>query len=901
MMQTGRPDPDKLLELVKADREVSRRGRLKIFFGAAAGVGKTYAMLSEARRLAFDEGRDVVIGIVEHHGRAETLSLIDGLTQLPPLEIEHRGVRLTEFDLEGALARSPSLILVDELAHSNAPGLRHPKRWLDVRALLDHGIDVFTTLNVQHLESVNDVVAKLTGIWVQETVPDLVFDEADEVALVDIPSDDLLQRLAAGKVYVGEGANRRAAEHFFRKANLTALRELALRRTADRVDAESDELNLALGQRGGSVTPRLLVLAGADLRSARLIRRARRMAVATKSAWTVLYLRTHEHERLTELGRLRLEKHLGLAEEFGAEVVRLPTADPAATALAYARQNGFARLIVGTSARRSWLVPWRRPLSQRLIEGGAGLEIVAVSDDLADPGAPAETRSVDGLGRADLLKLVWAVPAVAAATLCGWPFRGLADPNDISLLYLVAVVVSAVRFGIGPAIVTSVLSVAAFNFFFTEPYFSFRFDDPGYYFTFAFMLVTSLIVGSMTARINGHARQARKSEEDTQLLYALTRGLSAVRGVEAISDVAIARIREPYAVVPAIYVADDKGRLDVHPADTPPLDAREQGALQWVMESGDRAGRDTDTMPSARGLYLPLEAGGEKLGVLALAPRDERRRFLSAEILRLETIADLVAGALQRARRADEAEKSRVEIESERLRNVLLASLSHDLRTPLTVMNGSLGSLLKMRKKLPREAVEELTGLWGQLVRLQKFVGNLLKMAAITSGRLQLNFQPYLIQEIIGAAIAEVEPQKDGRTITASLSGAPPMVMMDGALIQQVLVNLLENAIAHTAADGTIAIHAARDADVLRVRVTDDGPGIPSGEEERIFDKFHGEGAGADRQVQGTGLGLAICRGIIGAHGGMIYAKNNPAAVPGTPAGASLIFTLPIGETREHG
>ncbi|WP_237153862.1 sensor histidine kinase [Oryzibacter oryziterrae] len=901
MMETDRPDPDKLLELVNADREVSRRGRLKIFFGAAAGVGKTYAMLSEARRLAFDDGRDVVIGVIEHHGRAETQALIDGLPQLPPLAIDHRGVTLSEFDLDAALARNPSLILIDELAHSNAPGTRHPKRWLDVRTLIDHGIDVFTTLNVQHLESVNDVVAKLTGVWVQETLPDSVFDEADEVALIDIPSDDLLQRLAAGKVYVGEGANRRAAENFFRKSNLTALRELALRRTADRVDAESDELNLALGQRGGQVATRVLVLAGADLSSARLIRRARRMAVAAKAPWTVLYLYTHQHERLSEQGRLRLEKHLRLAEQLGATIVRLPSVDAAATALAFARQNGFSRIVVGYSANRNWWFFWRKSLSQRLLEGGAGLEIVAVSDDLPDGERTTEPRPTQAFGVSSGLALLWSVPVVAAATLCGWPFRGMVDPDSLSLLYLVAVVVSAVRFGIGPALATSILSVAAFNFFFTEPYFSFRFDNPGYYFTFAFMLVTSLIVGSMTARLHSHARQARKSEEDTQLLYGLTRGLSSVRGTDAICEVAITRIRVPYGVAPTIHVAGEHGRLGVYPADAPALDAKEQGVIQWVMENAEMAGRDTDTMPSARGLYLPLKVEDEMLGVMGLVPLDPRRRFASVEVMRLETIADLVASALQRARRADEAERARVDIESERLRNVLLASVSHDLRTPLTVMNGSLGNLLKMRKKLPREAVEELTGLWGQLVRLQKFVGNLLKMAAITSGRLQLNFQPYLIQEIIGAAISEVDPQKGARTINATLSGTMPLVMMDGALIQQVLVNLLENAISHTDEQGMISIQAERDADVLRLRVSDNGPGIRPGEEERIFDKFHRDAVRPDQQGGGAGLGLAICRGIVGAHGGIIYAKNNPAVAPGQPNGASVIFTLPIGKDGEHG
>ncbi|WP_034998373.1 sensor histidine kinase [Beijerinckia mobilis] len=900
MTEHERPDPDRLLELVRADRSVSGRGRLKIFFGAAAGVGKTFSMLNEARRLYFDEGRDVVIGIIEHHGRAETAALAEGLPAIPLAEIDHRGVKLKEFDLDAALKRKPSLILMDELAHTNAPGTQHSKRWLDVETLLDNGIDVYSTLNVQHLESVNDVVARLTGVWVQETVPDSIFDDADEVALVDIPSDDLLQRLAAGKVYVGEGANRRAAEHFFKKANLTALRELALRRTADRVDAEGDELSAVSGSRGALVATKILVLTGADLHSARLIRHARRMAVSAKAPWTVLYLHTHRHEALGEKARLRLDKHLRLAEKLGATVTRLPSADPAETALAYARKYGFTRIIVGYDRPRLRLLQWRKSLSQQLIEGGAGTEVVTIGEEAAEQGSAQEPDD-DAGHREPVLRYLWAVAIIAGFTLIGLPFRGLTDANDISMVYLVGVVLAAARLGIGPALLASFLSVAAFNFFFTQPYYTFQFYDNHYYFTFAFMFVTSLIVGSMTARLHGHARQARKSEEDTLILYGLTRGLSSVRGVDGICEVAIGRLSGPYGISVSLHIRAG-GQLRSYPAGEETNDVKEMGVVQWVAENARMAGRHTDTMPSARGLYLPLRAEDEILGVIGFTPDDADHQFSGAEIMRFETFADLIASALQRAIRTEEAEKSRVEVESERLRNILLASVSHDLRTPLTVMNGSVANLLRMRKKLPREAIEELTGLWGQLTRLQKFVGNLLKMAAITSGRLKLNFQPYLIQEIIGSAMSEVEPQREGRQINASTTGTIPLIMMDGALIEQVLVNLIENAIAHTAPGGTITVHAEKDADVLRVRVSDNGTGIREGEEERIFDKFHREASGKPDQHEGAGagLGLAICRGIVGAHGGIIYAKNNPASKSGGPAGASVIFTLPLTKGDSH-
>lgn len=888
-MNESRPDPDKLLALVSQDRGEGVRGKLKIFFGASAGVGKTYAMLSEARRL-FNDGRDVVIGVVEHHGRAETKALADGLPILPLLDIDHRGVWVHEFDLDGALNRKPALILMDEFAHSNAPGSRHPKRWQDIEELLDNGIDVFTTLNVQHLESVNDQVARLTGVWVRETVPDRVFDEADDIALIDIPSDELLHRLAEGKVYVAEGANKRAADNFFKKTNLGALRELALRRTAERVDAQNDQLSAAMGQNEPALSEKILVLVGHDALSARLLRHARRMAGRVRAPWVALYLQTDRHETLGEKARRRVEHNLRLAEKMGAQAVRLPGSRAATQIVAYARKNGFTRILVGHRKRPWWQVLAGKSLLQKLVEQAGGIEITTLSEDSFTI-EPRDPRVFSAVISRPVFYL-FASGIIAVATVVGLPVRSLATADTLALLYLTAVVIIAAKYGIGPSLFATVLSIAAFNWFYTQPYYTFSFYDPHFYFTFAFMAATSVIVGSLTARLSLHAKVARKSEQETRLLYDLSRGLASGRGVDAMAEVVARHLAPAFEADAFLWLRRDTG-LQRFPAEIEPSEAKEAGAVQWVVHNGQIAGRDTDTLPSARGLYLPLHAGDDTLGVLGLVPRGDHA-FTGADILVFETVASLVASALQRAQRADEAERSRVDTENEKLRNVLLASLSHDLRTPLTVMTNSVSVILRQRKKLPRDVVDELTSLWAQMGRLQKFVSNLLNMAAITSGRLKLNFEPYLVQEIIGAAVARIGPQKTGRQIRTRVDGQIPMVRVDGALIEQVLSNLLENAIRHTDEMGVITISVERDADRVRVRVSDNGEGLPPGEEAQVFETFHTRGGQkSDRNPGGTGLGLAICKGIIQAHGGLIYAKNNPARDGG---GASFIFTLPVME-----
>ena len=878
MPDDARPDPDRLLAKINRDRLTAGRGRLKIFFGASAGVGKTYAMLNEARR-RLAEGVDLVIGTLETHGRTETAALAEGMTLLPPREFPHRGVVLRDFDTEAALVRKPALILMDELAHSNPPGARHLKRWQDVEELLKHGIDVYSTLNVQHLESVNDMVAKFTGVIVRETVPDALFDASDDIALIDLPSDSLLERLSQGKVYVAEGAEKRAAENFFKKTNLIALRELALRRTAERVDAESEGPEHT-GLRAQPLTQKILVCVGHDALSARVIRHAKRTAARSRIPWCALYVETARHDRLSDKAKLSIDRNLRLAERMGGRTVRITGSNAADEILHYARQHGYTQIILGHRHRPLRQRLWQGSLSAALIENGPGAEIITVTEKAESEPTGMGFR-VRRLRRSDVF-LICAAPTLA--TLIGLPVRGLADPHNLAMPYLIAVVAVAARLGSGPSMVTLGLGLAAFNFFFTQPYYSFEFYDKGYYFTFLMMSVTGIVVGSLAAKLALQARQARKQAHETGIFYALTRELSSVRGLDNMAGVALKHVREAFDARAVLLVPSEGGALISVPADGGPgIEMKEESVARWALQNGRLAGRGTDTLPAAKGIYVPLAAEDDVLGVLGLYPEGDRA-LTGSEISRSEAFAGLIASAFQRAHRAVDAEAARVESEREKLRNVLLSSVSHDLRTPLASITGAAGSALMLRERLPEEAIELLTSIRSQAARLAKLVSNLLDATSLESGNVHLNRHPYFIAEVIGAALERIGEQKGRRTIEVHVTPRLPLIKIDGLLIEQVLVNLLENAVRHTADDGTLVLLAEREDDLLRVCVSDNGSGIPSGDEDKIFEKFYSRGNRGDGNA---GLGLAICRGIILAHDGHIYAQNNAGG------GASMIFTLP--------
>ena len=880
MTSSSRPNPDSLLDLLKHDRSVTSRGRLKVFFGSSAGVGKTYAMLSEAKRKLAD-GVDVVIGIIETHGRTETADLLRGLPTIALKEIVHRGITLKEFDLEAAIERKPSLILIDEFAHTNAIGSLHPKRWQDVEELLKNGIDVFTTLNVQHLESINDMVAKLTGIVVKETVPDNIFDAADEISLIDIPSDELLKRLHEGKVYIAEGANKRAAESFFKKSNLVALRELALRCTAERVDAENDLLTSSQGQKETQLGQKILVCVGHDMLSSRVMRHAKRMALRAKAAWYALYIETGRHERLTNQAKLTVDRNLRLAEKMGARIIRITGSNAVDEILTYARNNGFTRIVVGHKNRSLASRLLRGSLSAELIEKGSGIEVTTVVED-----TPTENSYVsfwhNNIG--SFSSYILATFALAMATLIGLPFRDLTNSNNLTAIYIATVMIIAAWLGTAPSVFASFLSIAAFNYFFTKPYYSFEFYDKSYYFTFAVMLATSLVVGSLAAKLSLQARQARNRESETSTIYGLTRELSAVRGIENLAEVAIDHVRSAFNKDAVVFFTED-GKVQFVPEDSPAgQELKEESVARWVLSNGQIAGRNTDTLPSANGIYVPLAVENEIVGVLGLISRTSKYEFTNEEINQIETFASIIASAFQRANRAEEAEVAKIDSETEKLRNLLLSSVSHDLRTPLASITGAASSALMLKEELPAEVVELLGSIHGQAGRLAKLVTNLLDATSLESGTVRLNKQPYFIQEVIGSALSRVADSKEERIITANIAPDLPLIEIDGLLIEQVLVNLLDNAIRYTAANGAIVITAEKDADALRIRVLDNGVGLPVGDEEKIFDKFYTHGHSTEGNA---GLGLAICRGIVNAHKGMIFAKNNKNG------GAGFTFTLP--------
>ncbi len=879
-MNEHRPDPDRLLDLVNHDPSVSARGRLKIFFGASAGVGKTYAMLLEAQRL-LQEGVDVMIGVVETHGREETAGLTHGLPSLPPLEIAHRGITLRHFDLEAALLRKPSLLLMDECAYSNPPGSRHPKRWQDIEELLAHGIDVHTTLNVQHLESINDLVAKLTGVQVRETVPDSIFDTAEDVALVDLPSDALLKRLAEGKVYIAPGAHIRAAEHFFRKSNLVSLRELALRRTAERVDAENDVLASAHGEKEAQVGQKILICVGHDALSAHVIRHGRRMAARAKSPWFAIYAETGRHARLGGRAKLSGERNLRLAEKMGARIVRVTGNSAYDEILNYARTHGITRIVVGHRQSVGGIRWFRTSLARQLIERGGGMEITTVTDHSPEAEAYVRFWRHRAQKPAGYLSAL-IIPALI--TLLCLPFRELTDSDNLTMPYLTGVVMTAAWLGTGPSVLASCLSVLAFNFFFTKPYYSFEFYNPGYYFTFTVMLATSLIVGSLAAKLSLQARQARRREQETHVLYALTKELSAVRGTSAMATAAITHIGEAFDVEAAVFWPTREG-LYALPEGTLPGDIKEVSVARWALENHQMAGRQTDTLPSAKRCYFPLIAEHAALGVLGVAPRDEARQFSFTEIAQLETFARLLAAGFQRAHVAEAAEQTSIDAESEKLRNILLSSVSHDLRTPLASITGAADSALMLRHALPEAVVELLTSIYTEAARLARLVTNLLDVTSLETGKVTLKAEPYFITEVIGSALMRMRESKGARTITVDAPRDLPLVTMDGLLIEQVFVNLLENAIRYTRADGLITMQVRPEGNRLRIRVCDNGEGITPGEEEKIFEKFH---TGGHHMDGNAGLGLAICKGIIEAHGGTITAGG------GERGGAVISFTLPL-------
>nr|WP_318384963.1 two-component system sensor histidine kinase KdpD [uncultured Enterobacter sp.] len=875
-----RPDPDRLLE----QASTPHRGKLKVFFGACAGVGKTYAMLAEAQRLRA-QGLDILTGVVETHGRKETAALLDGLATMTHRRIAHRGRHIEEFDLDAALARRPALILMDELAHSNAPGSRHPKRWQDVEELLEAGIDVFTTVNVQHLESLNDVVSGVTGIQVRETVPDPFFDSADEVVLVDLPPDDLRQRLHEGKVYIG-GQAERAIEHFFRKGNLIALRELALRRTADRVDSQMRAWRDRQGEeKVWHTRDAILLCIGHGSGNEKLVRTAARLAAKLGSVWHAVYVETPTLHKLPEPQRRAILSALRLAQALGAETATL--SDPAEdkAILRYAREHNLGKILLGRRGQRRW---WHaESFADRLARRAPDLDLVIIALEdkpVVFTARAADTRPLMEKWRVQIQGCLVATGLCALITGIASHWLGAFDAANLVMVYLLGVVIVALFYGRWPSVLATVINVASFDLFFIAPRGTLAVSDVQYLLTFGVMLTVGLVIGNLTAGVRYQARVARYREQRTRHLYEMSKALAVGRSEQDIAHTSEQFIHSTFHARSQLLLPDEHGTLQAM-THTPGMTPWDDAIAQWSFAKSQPAGAGTDTLPGVPYQILPLVSADKTLGLVIVEPANLRQLMIPEQQRLLETFTLLVASALERLALTTSEQQSRLASERESLRNALLAALSHDLRTPLTVLFGQAEILTLDLASEGSKHAPQANEIRQHVLNTTRLVNNLLDMARIQSGGFNLKKEWLTLEEVIGSALRMLEPTPGGRHIDLALPDPLLLVHVDGPLFERVLINLLENAMKYAGPRAAIGIDAQSRPGELTLKVWDSGPGIPDGQQASIFDKFargHKESA-----IPGVGLGLAICQAIVEVHGGRITAANRPEG------GACFCVTLP--------
>lgn len=885
----SRPDPDQLLAQVQADEHAARRGKFKIFIGYAAGVGKTYAML-EAAHQRKAEGVDVVIGYIETHQRVETEELVAGLELIPRKQVEYHNVTLPEMDVDALLARHPALALVDELAHTNAPGSRHPKRYQDVVELLNAGIDVYTTLNIQHLESLNDVVAQITGVLVRETIPDKVIDEASELELIDLPPDELLQRLADGKVYVPEQAAR-ALQKFFRKGNLTALREMTMRRAAERVDNQMRAYMQSSAISGPwAAGERVLVCISQSDLGEKLVRSARRLADELNADWFAIHVEPPNHAVQPQGKRDQVARNLQLAEELGAHTKVIPSRNSvvaiAETILAYARKQNVTKIVVGKPIHPRWFDLLRGSLVDELIYHSGEIDIyVITSTETAR--IPPEENPLNL--HSPLSRYFWSVALTALTTLAGHFFGREISPTNLVMLYLLTVVVVAVYLGRGPSMLAALLGVLTFDFFFVPPFYTFVVDDTEYILTFIGLFIVGVVVSALTARAREQAEAAQNREADTALLYSLSRELAAADSHETILKAIQTHLEAGYGRDAVIYLPLGDSMRPVLGADPPqPAPGETELSLAlWSYHHAEPAGSGTNTLPSAEPRFLPLKTSRHTVGVLSFKPLDPARPFSPDQRRMLESFANQAAQAVERVNLAEQTRQIKLLQAAEKLQNALLNSISHDLRTPLVSITGALTSLeaqdetisAESRRNLLETAREEAE-------RLNRLVGNLLDMTRLEAGALKVKRDPADVVDVVGTSIGQMEARLTERSLRVDVPGDLPMISVDFVLIVHVLKNLLDNALKYSPENSPLEVRAWSAQGEILISVADEGPGIPPDDLERIFDKFYR--VQRSEQVAGTGLGLAICKGIVEAHGGRIWAENRPSG------GTILTIALPL-------
>ncbi len=901
----SRAAPESFLDAARAEGSGrGGRGRLKIFLGASPGVGKTYAMLEEAR-LRRRAGVDVVAGLVETHGRAETAALLDGLELLPLKPVEYRGQNLGELDVDALIARRPQLALIDEFAHTNAPGSRHPKRWQDVMEVLGAGIDVVTTLNIQHVESLNDAVAQITGVRVQETVPDSLLQQADQVELIDLPPEELIARLKGGKIYQAHQAGQ-ALENFFTRGKLTALREMALRAAAGRVDA--DMLAYKQANAVGAVWPteeRLLVCVNEAPAAKSLVRAGKRMAERARIPWIVATVLTPRHEAMAPEERAATTDALRLAETLGAETATLRTeSDAAGELLRYARQRNVTRLVIGRARWRGALLQrfmalWREPVSEKILDGATDFEITVVT-----PLAKVERRkatkpvarpswTVAGLALAE------SAAGVTAATLLAWPFWPWLPVASIAVVYLVAVLVVAFRHGVLGAVCGSALGFLFYNFFFTTPYYSFAVEQYEAVVGLLVFVVSSLVTGTLASRLKAQVEAMRATQARTETLYEFARKIAATTKADDVLWAAVAHIAKALHCHAIILTPDAAGALQQvqgHPAIEEELDMRAEGAARWAFDKGEPAGAGTGTLPNSDWLFVPLATAGKPFGVVGvrfadrgMASDPETRRLLLA-------VEDQVAVAIERNRLAADLAEASVAAESDKLRAALLNSVSHDLRTPLVSVIGATSSLAENADRLsPTDRTDLAVMALEEARRLDRYVQNLLDMTRIGHGALKPKRSPVDLREIVGRVRADLARLLEGREFIVAVPPDMPLLDVDPVLIGQAFANVIENAVKYSPPGSPITLQGAAAEGSAEIRIMDEGPGIAEADRAKVFDLFDRASMG-DSPSQGAGMGLAIVKGFVEAHGGDVRVD---AGANGR--GAAFVIRLPLADRAQEG
>lgn len=885
-MKEHRPDPESLLKRIQQEEKQETRGKLKIYLGAAPGVGKTYTMLQDANAQR-EKGLDVIIGAIETHGRSEIETLVKKLDILPQQSVVYHGKTLEEFDLDGALKRRPALILMDEMAHTNAPGLRHNKRWQDIKELLDRGIDVYTTLNIQHVESLNDIVGQIIHARIKETVPDSMLELADTVELVDLPPEELIKRLHDGKVYFPEQVEL-AAENFFRKGNLIALRELALRTTAERVGAQV--LLYRQGQGIQHIWPtkeKLLVCVGSRPGSTKIIRAARRMAASLQAEWIAVHVDTLRF-RLSEEERHQAIENLRFAEKLGAETMMLSGMNIVTEIMKFAREQNVNKIVIGKHIRPRWKSFFSPSLTDELVRHSGEIDIYSITGD-SDEYKPIKRQPLQKR------PIAWKMYGLAAiivgiATALDWYLSPYFDTSNLIMVYLLGVISVSLLGKTGPSIFASILSVLAYDFFFIPPIYSFAIQDLQYSFTLLVMLLVTQIISYLTLLSRREAEAASLAAQHSSALHTLSRQLANTRGVDKLLETGVRYLAEMFnSEVLALFPDNNRLTIRAHygTKEDIELNEKELSVAQWVFDLGQTAGLGTDTLPFSDALYLPLFASKGSAGVLRIKPSSPENILTPENRHLVEACASQLGSAIEVDRLQEQVRHSEFQVESDRISHTLLQSVSHDLRIPIVAVLGAATTLIEMNRELGANKIKQLgTEIYAEGKQIHRLINNLLQITLLETNAIKLQIKPNSLMKIINQTVIAFRESIEKNPILLNIPDNLPLIPFDNTLLQEVFLNLIDNATKFASAGSPIEISTQIKSNMVQINVEDRGPGIMADEVNKLFEKYYrGRLLTTER---GLGLGLAICHNIIKVHGGDIWAENREGG------GASFKFTLPL-------